>query len=309
MMYEKTGDPHYAAYAQKIEEQLADWLKHHINIEHDLGFLWMYSGYKNYVNTGSETSYQNVILAADKLKDRFNSNAEYIVAWNGKPNIAIIDTMMNLDLLYTASELTGDPSYENIANKHADSTMEVFIRADGSTQHQVKFDIMTGITLGTPSGQGYNDGTPNGSHWSRGTSWGLYGFTRCYASTGNVKYLNAAEKIANYFISHLRNDGLTPCDFEQPDLKTPTDSSACAIAASGLIDLAKYTGKQKYIDSAIFILKSLTTYCGGDNGEEALLLNACESYSKYIQQPLIYGDMYYLEALQKLCSLYLKNSV
>ncbi len=302
MMYEKTGDHHYSVYAQRIEDKLADWLNNGVHIEHDLGFLWMYSGYENYINTGNHTSYKNVILAADKLKQRLNSNAGYIVAWNGKPNIAIIDTMMNLDLLYTASKLTGDDSYKNAASMHANSTMKAFIRADGSTQHQVMFDTVNGNTVSTPPGQGYNDGTSNGSHWSRGSSWGIYGFARSYGSTGNINYLNASERIADYFISHLRADGLVPCDFEQPDLKVPTDSSACAIAASGLIDLAKYTGNQKYLDSAIALLKNLTTLCGGDNGDEALLLKACESYSVYREQPLIYGDLYYLEALQKLCS-------
>jgi len=302
MMYENTHDWRYAQYAQNLENQLAAGLADKATIDHDMGFLWMNSGYRNYLLTKNEASKQNVLKAADELYARYNREGRFIVAWNGKgnENKSIIDTMMNLDLMYTATNLTRNPVYANAASKHADTTMRTFVRADGSCHHQVVMDPKTGDMTGFFAGQGYDDGTNTGSHWARGNAWALYGFAKCFGFTGNIQYLETSKKVADYFRSGFRNGYEVPMDFKQPKYISLVDTSAAAIAASGYIDLARHTDDPTYLSTAVSLLKKLTEKYGGNNGEEALLTHGCVTYSNPVQQTLIYGDFYYLEALMKL---------
>ena len=302
IMYENTKDQRYADYAQSLENRLAYGLTDKATIDHDMGFLWMNSGYRNFMLTGNNESLSNVIKAAEELYARYNRNGKFIVAWNGKANEnkSIIDTMMNLDLLYTATNLTRNPVYAKAASNHADTTLKNFVRSDGSCHHQVVMDPMTGDMTGFFAGQGYDDGTKTGSHWARGNAWALYGFAKCFGFTGDIKYREASEKIAGYFKSGLRSGYDVPMDFNQPSYTKLVDTSAAAIAASGYVELAKHTDNPEYLATAVGILKNLTEKYGGNNGEEALLTHGCVTYSNPVQQTLIYGDFYYLEALMKL---------
>lgn len=302
IMYENTLDQRYAQYAQELENKLAEGFSETETLDHDMGFLWMNSGMRNYTLTGNETSKANVIKAAEILYGRYERDAKFIVAWNGENNTdrSIIDTMMNLDLLYTATNLTRNPVYAKAASNHADTTIKNFIRDDGSCQHQVTMNLANGKKTGVYPGQGYDDGKNDGSHWARGNAWALYGFAKCFGYTGDIKYLETSEKIAKYYKENFRNGYDVPMDFNQPSYVDLVDTSAAAIAASGYIDLARHTDKAEYLETAINLLKNLTSKYGGNNGEEALLTHGCVIYSNPVQQSLIYADLYYLEALMKL---------
>ena len=214
---------------------------------------------------------------------------------------AIIDCMMNLPLLYWASEVTGDPRFKQIATAHADTAQRCFVRDDGSVNHIVEFDPFSGEMIRTYGGQGFKVG----SSWTRGQSWGLYGFILSYIHTKDEKYLNTSRRIAHYFISNTPESGLIPVDFRQPAECAWEDSTAAAIAACGLIELSKHvTGRDGdiYLNAALKLLKALDEKrCNWDNGIDNLLEKCTAEYhSDEHEFAIIYGDYYFMEALLKL---------
>ncbi|OAS20483.1 hypothetical protein A8708_18090 [Paenibacillus oryzisoli] len=142
-----------------------------------------------------------------------------------------------LSLLFWASEISGDPRFKQIAVRHANTVLKYFIRPDGSVVHIASFDPETGIFLETLPGQGYG---PN-SAWSRGAAWAIYGLANTYRYTGELRYLDAAKRAAHFFLAALPEDQVPPWDFRtESENGEPKDSSAAAIAASGLLELAKH---------------------------------------------------------------------
>ena len=211
--------------------------------------------------------------------------------------------MMNIPLLYWATKETGDPRYRFMAEAHADMAMRDHVRPDGSVNHIVVHDHFTGEVLETLAGQGYEVG----SSWSRGVSWALYGFVLSYIHTGKKEYLDTAKRVANYFISCVCDDYLPRCDFRSPDEPVLYDSTAGAIAACGLIEIAKNVGEYEsnvYMNAAVNMLKAMGEQFGDFNPEtDPVLLMGTEAYhaadkGKHI--PIIYGDYYFAEALYKL---------
>ncbi len=215
---------------------------------------------------------------------------------------AIIDCMMNLPLLYWASEETGDPRFSQIAENHAHTAAQHFVRGDGSVNHIVEFDTHTGEYVTTYGGQGYE----TGSSWTRGQAWGLYGFTLSYLHTKNPEFLSAAERIANYFMANIPESGLIPVDFRQPTEPAWEDSTAAAIAACGLIELSKLSdGRQSdvYLSAAVKLLQALEKHSFNWNEDEDNFLTKCTGayHDKEHEFSIIYGDYYFLKALMKLC--------
>ncbi len=209
--------------------------------------------------------------------------------------------MMNLPLLYWASEELKDPRFTQIATSHADTARDCFVRGDGSVNHIVSFDPINGGMIESFGGQGYGVG----SSWTRGQSWGLYGFTLSYLHTKDASYLETAQRIANYFMANIPQSGLIPVDFRQPVDVTWEDSTAAAIAACGLIELAKLTeGRQSglYLNAALKMLTALTEKSFNWNEDEDNLLTKCTAayHDKKHEFSIIYGDYYFLEALMKL---------
>ena len=113
-----------------------------------------------------------------------------------------MDCLINLDHLYWASAETGDSSFYKAATSHADRTRVSHVRPDGSSYQVVEFDPANGSMIRGFKKQGYTDE----STWSRGQSWGIYGFTRVYKHTREKKFLEAAMKMADWFIAHLPAD-------------------------------------------------------------------------------------------------------
>lgn len=296
-MYLHTGEAAYRAEAERAEAILDAAFDEFDHLHHDVGFMWLISAGANYRITGSDQSRRRTLRAANLLAGRFNP-CGFIRAWNGdRYGWAIIDCMMNLNLLYWASEHTGDPRYRKIAMAHADTTLKHFVRADGSVEHIVCFDPETGEVLDKPAGQG----CARGSAWSRGQAWGLYGFTLSHLHTGKPEYLQAAVRIAEYFIACVRETGVPLCDFRQPE-KDLYDSCAGALAACGLIELSRLTENERYLDAAVALLKALDEQCADWSEEEPAVLQKCTgaygSNDHHIS--MTYADFFFTEAIAKL---------
>ncbi len=313
-MYRETKDESYRQYAESIELKMDEVLHDYDELHHDVGFMWLLSSVMNYEQTGNKKSKARAMLAASVLSSRANIAGGYIRAWNDdKPGWAIIDCMMNVPLLFWASEQSKDARFKHIGVMHADKTLSDFIREDGSVNHIVIFDENNGEVLDNPMGQGYE----SGSSWSRGQSWAIYGFAQSYHWTQKPEYLHAAKRVAHYALSSLALCGyVPPSDYRQPESSTKLDSSAGAITACGLIEIAKAVPdaeKKLYLQSAIMILKALDEQCAvWDESDDCILTNGTSTYwdegenkSKYSVQngALIYGDFYFVEAICKLKSL------
>lgn len=303
----------YKVYAQSIEKKMDAVLHSYDQLHHDVGFMWLLTSVLNHEITEDQGARQRAMLAANVLSARYNMAGGYIRAWNGDGNEgwAIIDCMMNIPLLFWASEQSKDDRFKHIGIQHADKTMKTFIREDGSVNHIVSFDKDTGEVVDIPRGQGY----ASGSSWSRGQSWAIYGFAQTYNWTGKTAYLQAAKRIAHYVMTCLPLTGyVPPCDYRQPADATLLDSSAGAITACGLIEIAKAVPeveKDLYLQSAILILKALDEKCAiWDLSDECILTRATAAFHRgnnprtaVENGALIYGDYYFVEAIAKLREL------
>ena len=285
---------------------------------HDLGFMMNNSFGKAYDMTG-ERSYKDVMLqSARTLITRFNPNVKSIRSWDHNKDKwkfpVIIDNMMNLEMLFRATQLTGDSTFYKIAVTHANTTMKNHYRPDYSSYHVVDYDPETGNVRTKCTAQGNSDD----SFWSRGQSWGLYGFTMCYRFTGDKNYLAQGEKIADFMLSlpNMPGDGIPYWDMKTPDVKgytadnvnasVPRDASAAAIMASGLYELSTYVAPEKaarYKAHADKIVSSLhRSYQAAPGSNYGFLLLHSTGHhpaGTEIDVPLNYADYYYLEALSR----------
>lgn len=308
--YAESGDESLKDIAERCEERLDEVLDGYEKLDHDLGFIWTLTSVANYKLTGSEVSRIRALKAANYLAARFNLKGKYIRAWNpwreGEDNrgYAIIDCCMNTQLLFWASEQTGDPRYRHIAEAHMDTVLEHFIRPDGSVYHIVNFDPETGEVAEKLGGQGF---APE-SAWSRGAAWAIYGLALAYHHTGKPAYLHVSQQVAHFFLTRLPADQVPSWDFRAPrEIGQIRDTSAGACAASGLLLLSRLVDEQEsriYRDAASKMLESLYQQYGAwDNPhEEGLLLHGTSNYpeNRNIDVPLIYGDFFYVEALARL---------
>ena len=269
--------------------------------------MWHLTAGVNYRITGNEASKKRAIYAANQLSSRFNIKGNFIRAWNVDPCVTIIDSMMNIPLLYWASREIGDARYKHIATAHADTTIQNHIRPDGSVKHICVYDSETGEYIEHLAGQGYDVN----SSWSRGQAWALHGFVLSYIHTGKQEYLDTAKRVAHYFISNVCDDYLPKADFRSPKEPLLYDSTASACAACGLLEIARnvpeYEG-QMYYNAAIKLLKALDeNCCNYEINEDSVVGMGTERWTddeenigKIANIPIIYGDYYFTEAIYKL---------
>lgn len=296
-------------------------------LHHDIGFM-MYCSYGNaYRITGNEAYKSILVQSARSLCTRFNPVVGSIKSWNtfkswhgGQPyNFpVIIDNMINLELLFFATKVTGDTMFKHIAIEHATQAMHNHIRKDYSSFHVVCYDSTTGKVVAQETAQGYADN----STWARGQAWGIYGFTMVYRETKDPRFLETAERMADWFINNknLPADKIPFWDFNAnqagytPGVNAHTkettdmlrDASAAAITASALLELSTYTGEKgkQYRAVAIKMLHSLASPAYraplGKNGD-FLLEHSVGTipHGNEIDVPLVYADYYFLEALQR----------
>ena len=302
LMYEGTKNEEYKKTAEIAEKMLDEAFKNYNAMHHDVGFIWHLSSGANYRLTGNKESYVRNMYAANILAGRYNVKAGYIRAWNGEnqKGYAIIDSMMNIPLLYWASNESNDDRFKYIAMNHADKTLKHHVREDGSVHHIVNYDPETGEVLETLGGQGMDVG----SSWSRGQAWGIYGFVLSYIHTKEERYLNAAKKIANYFIAACCDDYLPKSDFRSPAEPVLYDASAGLIAANGLIELSKVVGeyeKPMYYNAALRFIKTITeNFADWSDDSDAIVTHCSEFYKAQKHLTLVYADYYLVEAINKL---------
>ena len=302
-MYLATKDELYRDEAIRAEKMLDVNLVDFEGLSHDVGFMWLIQSGVRYALEGNKDSYARTMKAAQHLACRYNPNG-FIRAWNGegRQGWAIVDCMMNLPLLYWASEVTGDPRFRLIAMKHADTAMQVFVRPDGSCNHIIIFDAETGEVLDNPGGQGYE----SGSSWSRGQAWALYGFTLSYLHTGKKEYLDTAKRVANYFISQITDDYIPRCDFRQPAEPVLKDDTAGTVAAAGLLVLAQQLPELEavtYYDVAVKMLRAMEKEDINWELNDPALLQRCTSAYHDIpgrHMTMNYADYYFVEAINML---------
>ncbi len=308
LMYKTTEKKTYLDLANQIDEIMDEALMMvDGDIHHDVGFMWYLSSGLNYQLTKDIKAGRRTLMAANLLSSRFSTKGGFLVAWNGvdRQGWSIIDSMMNIPLLFFATEETGYTRYRDIAIAHADKTLENFIRPDGSVNHIVVYDHDTGEKLETRGGQGYGVG----SSWTRGQGWAINGFAQAYHHTGDEKYLNASKKVAHYFLASVaENNNIPLIDFRSPKEPKYIDTTAGVIAASGLIDLATMVTENEsnlYLNGALKILKALeVNEMDFSLQVDAILRNGSEAYKHGQHMDIIYGDYYLMEAVLKLRSYF-----
>ncbi len=306
-MFELTGDSIWKTYARKYTEAI-DSVKY-LTWHHDVGFMIQCS-FGNGFRLG-EQAYKEVILeAAKSLSTRFRPVAGVFQSWNvdkgwqserGWECPVIIDNMMNLELLFNATRLSGDSSFYKLGVSHADQTIKNHYRPDYSCYHVVDYSLADGSVRNKHTAQGY----AHESAWARGQAWGIYGFTVAYRETHDQKYLQQAQKAFNFLINHKNfpADFVPYWDFDAPKIPDePRDASAAAIIASALYELSTFENGEFYKGWADKMMSSLASPAYraklGENGN-FLLMHSVGSipHGAEIDVPVNYADYYFLEAL------------
>lgn len=297
------GTEHWKAAAKKFTADVEQ--EKNNGTTHDMGFK-VYCSVGNGYRLTHDPHYREVIITAAKtLSTRFNPKTGVILSWDHSRdkwvNPVIIDNMMNLELLFEATKLTGDSSFYKIAVSHANTTMKNHFRADYSSYHVIDYDPQTGAVLKKNTHQGYS----HESAWARGQAWALYGYTMCYRYTKDPRYLAQAENVAKFILNHpnMPKDLVPYYDFDAPGIPNePRDASAGALISSALYELNTYSKARKdYRKKADQILESLATKYTAPVGSSFGFILLHSTGSKpgnfEVDAPLNYADYYYLEAL------------
>ena len=309
LLYQDTGEERYQEIARISERKLEKCFDQYYGLHHDVGFMYLPTAVADYRLTGNEEGRRIGMHAANLLAGRFNPVGKFIRAWNQNEDNdtrgwAIIDCLLNLSLLYWASEESGDPRFRQIAMMHADTVLANFLRPDGSVCHIVEFDPESGRMVKSYGGQGYGDG----SSWTRGQGWAVYGFANSYTHTGKKEYLEAARKVADYCIANLPESGIIPVDFRQPQEPAWEDSCAACVIACGLLEVARHVSdseKEKYENAAVKILRAIAeNRADWTENCDAIVQNCTGAYhSPEHHFTMVYADYYFIEGLYKLAGI------
>lgn len=302
LAYEMTGDEKLKTIAHGLDKILENRIyDRHATDTHDLGFLYSLSCVAEYKICGDAEAKKAALEAADLLIRRFHEKGQFIQAWgslNDKDNYRlIIDCLMNLPLLFWASEVTGDSKYADIAKKHFYTAIDCVVRDDYTTHHTFYFDPETGEKVKGVTHQGYSDD----SCWARGQAWGVYGIALAYRYIKDDTLIDLFNKITDCFFAHLPEDGIPYWDMIFMDGDEPRDTSAAAIAACGILEMNKYVKNDAYMDGCLKMMKALEKgYLTGENSN-GILTDAMYSRPDGSEPECnIWGDYFYMEALMRL---------
>lgn len=316
LAYELSHKPCFLEAAQWQVGSFLDRIERRIDVgHHDMGFLYSPSCVASYKLTGNPVGRKAALLAADNLVSRFQEKGQFLQAWGvlgAKDNYRlIIDCLLNLPLLYWATGETGNPLYADIATRHLHTAIKYVLRPDNSTYHTYFFDPETGLPLRGVTAQGYRDG----SAWARGQAWGIYGAALAYRYLKDDESLAVYTKVLDFFLEHLPENCIPYWDFDFTDPSTePRDSSALAIAACGMLEMARVIPDSPdaslYREYASRMCTALWRYCAVrdpsiSNGQ--LLHGTYARKSPYntcnnrgVDECNTWGDYYYMEALVRL---------
>jgi unsaturated chondroitin disaccharide hydrolase len=298
----RTGDPYWREraehYSRLIEER-----QHDTNV-HDLGFVFWSTWKRWFDQTGDESIEGRVIQAGRTMGLRFNEDGKYLRSFVA-PDSCFIDIMMNVGIIFHAANRSSDGDLLRKAREHCLTTRRYLVRGDGSTAHEGIFDLQSGECLRQATHQGWRDD----SSWARGQTWALYGFGSAYWLSGDDRYLDAAQRCADFYIERTPPHGIPPNDWEEPTPRRPYESSAAAIAASGLLQLAALTRDPDraaiYTTYARTILDTLLTpaFLAVDTpGWEGILKHGSyhERKDLGVDESVMWGEYFFVEALDKL---------
>jgi unsaturated chondroitin disaccharide hydrolase len=312
LSYEYSGDPQLRDTAMEQIKDFRRRLDQDIALDHhDIGFLYSPSAMAAWIIEGDEDAKRLTLDAANKLMLRWRPDGQYIQAWGKRGDEKnggriIIDCLMNIPLLYWATEQTGNPEYREAAILHADKSRRYLVRGDDSSYHTFYFNPSDGVPIGGGTHQGFHDG----STWTRGQAWGIYGFALSYRYTGDTSYLETSRRLARYFAERLPEDDVVYWDFDiEAEDGTYRDSSASAIAACGMLELLEHLeagdpDHAYFTDIVHRTMSSLVNnYSTMDEADAEGLIRHGSYYVRGDLGPddyMIWGDYYYLEALMRL---------
>lgn len=314
LLYAYTRDPYWRSKAEHYS-RLIEHRKTDRNV-HDLGFLFWSTWKRWYDLTQDETQRAAinavVIEAGRTLALRFKEKGGYLRSFVADESL-FIDIMMNVGIIFYAAQQTDDSGLLRIATQHCLTTRRTLVRGDGSTSHEGIFDTVTGEFLRQSTHQGWR----GDSAWARGQAWALYGFTTSYGFTHDERFLHTAEACADFYIERTPAHGVPPNDWDEPDPALPYESSAAAIAASGMLDLVRLTGDParaiRYRDYALCILDTLTgpEFLAIETpGWEGILKHGMYHRRKGlgVGESMMWGDYFFLEAVSKAEGLKVQGS-
>lgn len=287
---------------------------------HDLGFMMMPAFYRDYTLRGSESSKDIIVTAAHSLSTRWSETVQCIRSWDSMVTsrlnftdknedfLVIIDNMMNLELLYRGSEITGNPEFARRATHHAKTTLKHHVRPDASTYHLVDYDPHNGDVKGRYTVQGYADN----STWARGQAWGVYGYTTAFKFTKDPEFLVAAMRLGRTFVDRVQQTahgtGNVYWDFDAPRPPFVRDMSAAMAACSGLLELYSLTGDIEFLPAVAQILEYATHNAKAPKGGDTILVGSTVNNNPDNAHPnfetgLVYADYYFLEIGNRLMEL------
>jgi unsaturated chondroitin disaccharide hydrolase len=314
-LYEHSGDPNFETWSQQWTAGITSQ-QFTTNTE-DVGFMINTSFGNGYRLTGNPTYESVLVQAAHSLTDLFNA----VVGCLGEdatppPDFdVIIDDMMNTELLYHVTDINGDTNLSSMAISHAERTMANQIRSNNSTFQLAVYSTVDGSLLSLG-----NSLEPATDTWARGQAWATYGFTMAYRETGYAPFLDAAEGLAGYYLANVPSDYVPYWDYDDPAIpNAPRDSSAAAITLSALVQLSELDtnleNSATFWNEAYNIFESLgsTNYLAQGTTSSGILLHGTGEPptvpTPEVNVSLVYGDYYFIEALQRYAEAYGRTNV
>lgn len=302
VLYKATSNNKWRSTAQLWTESL--FSIRHLNTTHDLGFIMLPSLYQGFNITQSDTYKQYTIEAANTLLTRFNKQIQLFKSWDGTrwEYPVIIDSIVNMELMFVATLLSKEPKYSQAAINHIENITKTHLRADGSVRHVVDIDPQTGVIIEVASGQGL---FPS-STWSRGQAWAILGYALAYKYTSNAQYMALMDQVLSFYINNLPEDGMPLWDFEvSGDEKYSKDSSAGFITIYALLEMSVSVNnlekKEMYRNIAFNLLKKAyqNGYINKNENYKGLTMHSIghKPRSKQINVTLLYADYYFLRSL------------
>jgi unsaturated chondroitin disaccharide hydrolase len=301
LLYRHTGDADWRAkaehYSRLVEHRKTD------RAVHDLGFVFWSSWKRWYDLTGDPKLNAVIVEAGQTMGLRFKEKGQYLRSFVADESL-FVDIMMNVGIIFYAAQQTNDAALGRIALQHCLTSRKTLVRGDGSTAHEAIFDLETGECLRESTHQGWR----GDSSWARGLTWALYGFGTVYSFTRDARFLQTAEACANFYIERTPAHGVPPNDWDEPHPEHSYESSAAAIAASGLLNLARLTGDaaraKLYRDYALQIVDTLTTpefLAIETPGWEGILKHGMYHQRRGlgVDESVMWGEYFFLEALSK----------
>jgi unsaturated chondroitin disaccharide hydrolase len=250
------------------------------------------------LSTGDAAARQVLLDGAASLATRRVPAVDAIPCCAASPDgrvRVVVDTLVSLQLLFWSAANGGPASHAEIALSHALLAARDLVREDGGT-----FELADYAADGALLSRGTIHGAGDASTWARGQGWAMLGFSSAYLATRDPRMLAAARQVTAYWLTHAPADGVSSWDLDAPgELK---DTSAAAIAASALLDLAALVeGDEaaRYREAALRTLDTLSSDAWLDRTHSEALLRGGVGNGRTgedVGAGLVHGDYFLIRA-------------